>query len=135
MMNELFMFGGSLALIALVVGLVYFMKLGGGSIASDEQASELAEAFSAGFHPGMILRDKDGRAALVADASGNGFMLMKQAGSHASGRFLLKPKIEERDGNLVIDSEDRWFGPVSITPENDATANSMIALARQRAAA
>lgn len=129
------MFGGSLLLVGLVVGLVYLMKLGGGSIASDEQAAELAEAFSAGFHPGMILRDKDGHAALVAEASGNGFILMKQRGSHASGRFLLKPKIEERDGNLVIDSEDRWFGPVSITPENDAAANNMIALVRQRGAA
>lgn len=129
------MFGGSLLLVGLVVGLVYLMKLGGGSISSDEQAAELAEAFSAGFHPGTILRDKDGRAALVAEAGGHGFILMKQGGSHASGRFLLKPKIEERDGNLVIDSEDRWFGPVSITPENDATANSMIALVRQRGAA
>lgn len=135
MMNELIMFGGSLALIALVVGLVHFMRLGGGSIASDEQAGELAEAFSAGFHPGMVLRDKEGRAALVAEASGNGFVLMKQGGSHASGRFLTRPKIEERDGHLVVDSEDRWFGPVSIAPENDATANGMIALVGQKGAA
>lgn len=132
MMNEVIMLGGSLVLIALVVGLVHLMRLGGGNIASDEQAAELAEAFSAGFNPGMILRDREGRGALVAEASGNGFVLMKQAGSHASGRFLLKPEIEERDGKLVIDSEDRWFGPVSIAPENDATANRMIALARSR---
>lgn len=134
MMNELLMLGGSLLLVGLVVGLVHLMRLGGGSIASDEQAADLAEAFSAGFHPGMVLRDKEGRAALVAEAGGNGFVLMKQGGSHASGRFLTKPKIEERARHLVIDSEDRWFGPVSITPENDATANSMIALVRQRGA-
>lgn len=135
MMNELFMLGGSLLLVGLVVGLVHLMRLGGGSIASDEQAADLAEAFSAGFNPGAILRDHDGRAALVADVDGNGFVLMKQAGSHASGRFLSAPKIEQRGGNLVIDSEDRWFGPVSITPENDAAANNILALAKQRGAA
>lgn len=134
-MDELLMLAGSLAGVGLVVLVVYLLGLGQGSIASDEQAAELAEAFSAGFTPGMILRDREGRAALVADAGGNGFMLMKQAGSHASGRFLTTPKFEQSDGKLIIDSEDRWFGPVSITPENDAAANGILALARQRGTA
>lgn len=131
MIHQLLMLAGSLVGVGLVVLLVHLLGQGKGSIASDAQAAELAEAFAPGFHSGDVLRDRDGRAALVAEARGNGFVLMKQGGSHASGRFLTSPKIEQRDGALNIDSEDRWFGSVTIKPDNDAAANRIRALIAQ----
>lgn len=132
MMQELLMLGGSLVGVGLVVLLVHLLGQGKGSIDSDEQAADLAEALAPGFQAGTVLRDKDGRAALVADAAGNGFVLMKQAGSHASGRFLAAPRVVQSDGELAIDSEDRWFGRVRIAPGNNSASNSMQALLRQR---
>ena len=131
MMKELLMLAASLGLVALVVALVRLLKLGSGGIASDEQAAELAEAFYASFNAGAVLRDKDGRGALVADADGQGFVVMKQNGSRASGRLLMSPKIETHSDGLIIDSDDGWFGKVTIHPENEALAGQMAALIEQ----
>lgn len=128
MMNELLMLAASLGLVGLVVALVWFLKLGSPGIESDRHAAELAEAFYASFNAGAVLRDRQGGAALVADADGQGFVVMKQNGSRASGRFLTSPKIEARNGSWIVDSEDGWFGTVTIDPEDEALAGRMAAL-------
>ncbi len=117
-MTELLMLAGSLAAVALVVFAVRLTGMGKARIANDKEAAILAEAIAADFIAGSVLLDRDGRSALVADARGRGFVIMKQAGSHASGRFLRSVAIERNGNALIIDSGDRWFGSVSIVPES-----------------
>ena len=128
------MLAGSLVGVGLVVWFVHLLGQGQAIIETDEDAAELAEALAPGFNAGMVLRDKQGRAALVADAGGQGFVLMKQAGSHASGRFLQSPKIEKGTDGLKIESDDRWFGAVTITPANDSIASQFQALTKRSGA-
>ncbi|HEX8300898.1 hypothetical protein [Sphingomonas sp.] len=112
-MNQLYLFGGSLAAILMLAGMARLLGLGGGGIADEAQAMAEAEAMLSGFEAMRAVVGSDGRAALVHGADGS-VALIKQHGSQLAARRLASPAIEPRPEGLLVHSGERRFGSVLV---------------------
>jgi hypothetical protein len=110
--TQLPVLAGSLAAILVLAGFARLLGLGGGGLASAEQARDTAEAMLSGFEGGEVLLGSDGKSALVQGRA-NDAALLKLHGARIAARHLAQPLATERtpDG-LRIDSRDRRFGTV-----------------------
>jgi hypothetical protein len=107
--------GASLAAVLALAGVAAWLKLGGGAIDSETDAIAAAEADVTGFRGQRATIDRDGRAAVVEGADGS-IVVLKVAGARLASRHLPATAPDRREGALVIDTGDRWFGTVTIDP-------------------
>lgn len=116
---ELLQFLGSLAAILALAAIAWALKLGPErKLASEEEARAAANEAVDGFAPVKLALDKDGRGALLSDASGR-VLLLRPHGVHFAGR-ILTPAAEARvdDGVLVIDTAEKRYGAARLTLED-----------------
>lgn len=115
----LLQFAGSLAAIAALAALAWWLKLGPARRLENEadarrEASEAADD----FEPVEIALDREGRAALLRDAAGR-ILLLRQHGTHFAGRVLTpaaKARIEA--GALLVDTAEKRYGQVRLELED-----------------
>lgn len=108
---EALQFVGSLVAIGLLVLIARGLGLGPERGFADETAARaVAEEVASGFAPVAVALDRDGRGALLRDASGT-VMLLRTHGTHSAGRLLGPAASARREGEaLVVDSGERRFG-------------------------
>ncbi|TMM48074.1 hypothetical protein [Qipengyuania marisflavi] len=107
----LLQFLASLAAVLVVGGIVWWLKLGPErTLTSDAEARIAANEAVDGFDPVAVSLDKDGRGALLRDASGQ-ILLLRPHGTHFAGRLLGPAASAQLDGEaLIVDSGERRFG-------------------------
>lgn len=111
----LLQFLGSLAAIAVLAGLAWWLKLGPARRLEDE-ADARREANDAvdGFEPVEVALDRAGRASLLRDTEGH-ILLLRQHGTHFAGRILTQAASARIDaGALVVDTAERRYGGVRL---------------------
>ena len=102
--SEFAQFAGSLAAVAMLVALTYFLGFRrGGQLESLEEARHLFRLASGGFEPVEIALDGEGRGAIARDSEGRLALLA----AHGS-QFVVRPippdaMIVARDGCLEIE--------------------------------
>jgi hypothetical protein len=124
---QIWVFGGSLAAILLLVGFAAWLKLGGSPvIASEEDARRLADEVRDGFLPERIAIDAQGAAALLDDGAGR-IMLIKRHGNRFAGRILpSSAHATLEDTALVVFSGEARFGKVALAvPEAGVWAEAI----------
>ena len=125
---DLLRFAGSLIAILLLAGLVWSLKLGPERrLDSDDAAREAAHEALDGFEPVAVVRDHEGRAALLRDADDR-LLLIRQHGTHFAGRLLREnasARIE--NGTLIVDSGERRYGAVRLAIADPETWRAAIA--------
>lgn len=134
MAGQALQFLGSLAAISALVAIAAWLKLGTPDDTErlDTPARIAAAAASAvpGFTPVATTADPSGEAALARDGDGR-IIVLRRHGAHYAGR-LLTPRAGARklsDGRLHIVTDDRRFGPVTLTLDDvDAWAAAIAAL-------
>jgi len=111
--NQLYIFGGSLAAILFMTLVAWALGLGrDGAIASSQEARETAEGMISGFDAGEALLGSDGKAALVHGKAGD-VALLKMHGARVAARHLRLPlATEATPEGLRVSSGDKRFGTV-----------------------
>lgn len=118
-------FGGSLLAIVALAWLVHRLGLGGERrIRDEDHARELAGEIQDGFVPAQVALDRQGRAALLCDDSGQ-IMLLRVHGSKAAGRILgmwasARVLDDPDEHTLEVSSGERRFGNANLDIENAA---------------
>jgi hypothetical protein len=116
-MDLLLQTAGSLVAILALVGLAWWMKLGGSpALSSSEDVSRAAGEVVDGFAPVAESRDVAGRAALARDAAGR-IMVIKRHGNRFAGRILgpdAAARLWRDQGStgLEVDCGEARFGKV-----------------------
>ena len=115
---ELLQFLASLAGVFLLAAIAAWLKLGPAPrLASVAEARAAAEEAMSGFTPVRIALDREGKGALLQDASGR-VLLLRPHGSHFVGRILTPAARTEMEGEtLVIDTDEKRFGSVRLVLE------------------
>ena len=129
----LLQFIASLMAILALAGVARWLRLGAAPRLGDENAARIAaQEAVAGFDPVAIAVDRQGRGALLRDASGQ-VMVLRQHGAHFAGRLLAPTATARRDGDmLIVDTADRRFGVARLeVADADAWAN-VIAQLREK---
>ncbi len=117
-MDPLQLAGSLLAVLALA-GLARWLGLGQApKLASEEDARGAAQEAIDGFDPVRFGIDREGRAALLADAAGR-ILLLKQHGNFFAARLLGASARAELAGSpenkhLTVHSGERRFGSVQM---------------------
>lgn len=117
-MDPLQLAGSLLAVLALA-GLARWLGLGRlPLLASEEDARRAAQEAVDGFDPVRFGIDREGRAALLADAAGR-ILLLKQHGNFFAGRMLTARARAEAMADqgrefLNVDSGERRYGSVRL---------------------
>lgn len=115
------LFGGSLAAIFALFGLIKWLKLGGDPVLSagaslDQAANEVEDGFEVMRH--SIARG--GKAALVRNQDGH-ILVLKRHGNKFAGRILTsKASAREEVDALIVDAGESQFGKVRLSL-NDAS--------------
>ena len=112
---QLLQFVGSLAAILVLAAIAWALKLGPApALSTEEGARQAASEAVDGFEPEDIALDRQGRAALLRDATG-AILLLRPHGTHFAGR-LLGPQARARleDGRLVVDTAEKRYGSVTL---------------------
>lgn len=113
--------GASLIAILALVGLAYWLKLGGTprlSAASD--AAHAASEVEDGFTPARTSISRAGDAALVRDAAGR-IMVIRRHGNKFAGRVLTgAARVREEVDGLVVDCAEARFGTVRLSLDDPA---------------
>jgi hypothetical protein len=125
-MDELIKLLASLVAVALIALLVRWLGMGQAKLESDADAIVYAEAAQVGFIGGDVLRDAGGNAAIVAAASGQGFVLLKKLGSKFAGRFVAVPNYRVDNHQLIVSTDDALFGDVAIDPDTGSAMDRML---------
>ncbi|MEZ0244937.1 MAG: hypothetical protein ACAH11_16295 [Sphingomonas sp.] len=112
MTAQLIQIGGSIVAILVLAAIAWALKLGGGTIADEDQARRDAEAILSGFEAGRAVLASDRKAAIVHGRDGS-VALLKIHGSMVAGRRL-NPPLDTRPGpdGLIVASGERRFGNV-----------------------
>lgn len=119
-MDLLLQTAGSLAAILTLVGLAWWLKLGGTPrLDSEEAVRRAASEVEDGFTPAAATYDAEGASALARDAAGR-IMVIKRHGNRFAGRVLgpqATAALVDSPGefNLVIDPGEARFGTVFLT--------------------
>ena len=108
---QLLQFLGSLAAILVLAGIAWGLKLGPErKLDSEEDARRAADEAVDGFAPILLSLDRDGRGALLSDASGQ-VLLLRPHGTHFAGRILTPAASAAIEGNtLIIDTAEKRYG-------------------------
>lgn len=111
----LLQFVGSLAAIAMLAALAWWLRLGPARrLESEADARREASEALDGFEAVDIALDRDGRAGLLRDARGQ-VLLLRQHGAHFAGRVLTPAAHARIDGGaLVVDTAERRYGGVRL---------------------
>lgn len=111
----LLQFVGSLAAIAVLAALAWWLRLGPARrLESEADARREASEALDGFEAVDIALDRDGRAGLLRDARGQ-VLLLRQHGAHFAGRVLTPAAHARIDGGaLVVDTAERRYGGVRL---------------------
>ncbi len=106
--------GGSLAAVLALFAIAWWLRLGGGEIASEAEAAAIAEALLSGFETERAVLASDRQSALVLgrDAS---LAVIKMHGARPAARRLRPPFAAEQlpEGLRVATGEAR-FGAVTV---------------------
>jgi hypothetical protein len=118
--SQIWLLGGSLVAILMLAGVARLLRLGGGGIASETEATEQAEALLPGFEAERATVGSDGQAALVRGRDGS-LALLKLHGVHVAARHLPagSPVTTTAEG-LRIDTGERRFGAVLVRGAGDS---------------
>ena len=108
---QLLQFLGSLAAILVLAGIAWGLKLGPErKLDSEEDARRAADEAVDGFDAVHLSLDREGRGALLSDASGN-ILLLRPHGTHFAGRILTAAaKANAEGGTLIIDTAEKRYG-------------------------
>ena len=111
----LLQFVGSLAAIAALAALAWWLRLGPPRrLQNDDDARREANDAVDGFEPVKVALDREGRAALLRDAAGQ-ILLLRQHGTHFAGRVLTPAASATIDaGAVVVDTAERRYGGVRL---------------------
>jgi len=118
-MDLLFQTAGSLVAILALVGLAWWLKLGGAPLLnSDEAVRRAAGEVEDGFDPAVIARDREGLAAIARDVQGR-HMVIKRHGNRFAGRVLDKTaaatlNIDLGETLLVVRTGQPLFGDITL---------------------
>lgn len=115
----LLQFLGSLAAILIVFAIARALKLGPAPrLASEDEARAAANEAVDGFAATQVGLDREGRGALLRDASGR-VLLLRVHGVHFAGR-LLTPAASARieGGALLVDTAERRYGAARLKIED-----------------
>ena len=106
--------GGSLAAVLALVAIAWWLKLGGGEIASGQEAAAIAEELLSGFEADRAALGSDRQSALVLGKDGS-LAVIKIHGARPAARRLQPPFIAEPvpEGIRVATGEAR-FGAVTV---------------------
>jgi hypothetical protein len=119
-MDLLLQTAGSLVAILALVGLAWWLKLGGAPrLDSEEAVGRAASEVEDGFTPAATTYDAEGASALARDAAGR-IMVIKRHGNRFAGRVLgprATAALVDSPGefNLIIDPGEARFGSVLLT--------------------
>ena len=107
----LIQFLGSLVAILALAGVALWLKLGPApKLENEAEARAAAEEAVSGFEPVEIGLDREGRGALLRDATGQ-ILLLRPHGTHFAGRLLTPAARMELDGEvLLVETAERRFG-------------------------
>ena len=108
---QLLQFLGSLAAILVLAGIAWGLKLGPApKLESKEDARRAANEAVDGFDAVHLSLDREGRGALLSDASGN-ILLLRPHGTHFAGRILTAAaKATAEGGTLIVDTAEKRYG-------------------------
>ena len=108
---QLLQFLGSLAAILVLAGIVWGLKLGPErKLDSEDEARRAADEAVDGFDATHLSVDREGRGALMSDASGN-VLLLRPHGTHFAGRILTPEASATIEGDtLIIDTAEKRYG-------------------------
>ena len=114
----------SLVAILALAALAWKLGLGprGAPLDSDDAVREAANEAVDGFAPVSIARDREGHAALAADADGR-VLLLRAHGAATAGRLLGPLANARADGTtLTVATGERRFGDAILSGVPDAKA-------------
>ena len=108
---QLLQFLGSLAAILVLAGIAGGLKLGPErKLESEDEARRAADEAVDGFDAVHLSLDREGRGALMSDASGN-ILLLRPHGTHFAGRILTAAASAAIEGDtLIIDTAEKRYG-------------------------
>lgn len=101
---------GSLAAVLTLAGIAWALKLGGGTIASEEAAIEAAEQALSGFEGASAVVGTDRQAAVVQGRDGSTALLKVKGARIVARHSLGLARGIHTDGDVHIDSGDPGFG-------------------------
>ncbi len=118
---QLLTFAGSLIAILAVTGLVKLLRLGGGSLLTDEdKAKHAAAEVVDGYEAAETALDTNGAGALLKDAAGQ-IMVIKPHGNQFAGRILdHRASAIAQNRCITISTGEAHFGSVSLLLANPA---------------
>lgn len=111
----LLQFLGSLVAILALAGIARWLRLGPAPVmATEEEARRAADAAVSGFEPVEIALDRQGRGALMRDATSR-ILLLRPHGTQFAGRVLTADatarwKQDMGQGTVEVDCGERQFG-------------------------
>ncbi len=99
--------------------MAWWLKLGPTRrLESEEEARREASEAADGFEPVEVALDREGRAALLRDATGQ-ILLLRQHGTHFAGRVLTRAASARIDaGALMVDTAEKRYGGVRLELDN-----------------
>ncbi len=112
---QLLQFLGSLAAILVLAGIAWGLKLGPErKLESEEEARRAAGEAVDGFDAIHLSLDREGRGALLSDASGK-ILLLRPHGTHFAGRVITAEASAKIDGDtLIIDTAEKRYGAAGL---------------------
>ena len=119
---------GSVAGVAALVLVAWWLGLGGGGLGGEAEACAAAEDNAYGFVAEAAVVSSDGKAALVRGGDGS-FVLLKAHGVHLAARRLQPPlHIDQLDDGVTIATGERMFGDVrlKLPPEDRDRLRAMV---------
>jgi hypothetical protein len=132
-MNALALFIGSLAAVLALAWMARWLGLGGGAIASPDEACEIAEARFADFAATRCWLAVDHGTAVVAGEDGS-VVLVRIQGAGVVARRAHPPLAARCERRTIALPPDEPFAPgFTITLESDAEAGLLTSLLGKRA--
>lgn len=121
-MSQLALLGGSLAAVLLLALVAFLLRLGGGRLAGEDEARQVAEATFADFEAERAWLDIDGQSAVVAGRD-DSLALVRRHGARFLTRRPPSPIQVSSEGPIVIvASGERLLRPFVITLASEREA-------------